>query len=110
MLSYKKIILDPHIGHIYSAVLADASSRFHSLLGCSPVTFSSGTDEHGLKIQQAASLAKKDPPKFCDQVSNSFRQALDSCEISYTDFVRTTDPRHKENVQNFWVKLYKFKT
>lgn len=101
---------DPHIGHAYTAVIADAAARFHRLVGCNPVTFSTGTDEHGLKIQQASSLAKKEPTLFCDQVSASFREALDRCEISYSDYVRTTEIRHKENVLSFWVSNVTFKS
>nr|SVE75116.1 EOG090X05VD [Daphnia dolichocephala] len=96
---------EPHIGHIYTAVLADSSARFHRLLGCNPVSFSTGTDEHGLKIQQAAFHANKDPALFCDQVSELFEIALKKCEISYTDYIRTTESRHKQNVHSFWKVL-----
>nr|SVE92382.1 EOG090X05VD [Megafenestra aurita] len=96
---------DPHIGHIYTAVLADASARFHQMIGCDPVLFSTGTDEHGLKIQQASFLANKEPLAFCNKVSSSFREALSKCDISYTDYIRTTEKRHKENVQLFWETL-----
>nr|SVE75746.1 EOG090X05VD [Daphnia hispanica] len=95
----------PHIGHIYTAVLADSSARFHRLIGCNPVIFSTGTDEHGLKIQQAALHGNKDPGQFCDRVSGLFKVALDECEISYTDYIRTTESRHKENVNSFWKLL-----
>jgi methionyl-tRNA synthetase len=97
--------LEPHIGHVYTAVLADSSARFHRLIGCSPVVFSTGTDEHGLKIQQASLQANKDPSQFCDQVSVLFKNALDKCEIGYTDYIRTTENRHKENVHSFWVNV-----
>nr|SVE88629.1 EOG090X05VD [Daphnia sinensis] len=93
--------LKPHIGHIYTAVIADSSARFHRLIG-NPVTFSTGTDEHGLKIQQAAMCANKEPGRFCDHVSGLFKTALKNCEISYTDYIRTTESRHKENVHSFW--------
>nr|SVE87371.1 EOG090X05VD [Daphnia similis] len=91
----------PHIGHIYTAVIADSSARFHRLIG-NPVTFSTGTDEHGLKIQQAALYANEEPGRFCDHVSGLFKTALENCEISYTDYIRTTESRHKENVHSFW--------
>lgn len=90
---------------MYTAVLADSSARFHQLIGCNPVVFSTGTDEHGLKIQQASLQANKDPAQFCDQVSVLFKNALDKCEIGYTDYIRTTESRHKENVHSFWVTL-----
>lgn len=74
------------------------------MIGCDPVLFSTGTDEHGLKIQQASFLANKEPLAFCNKVSSSFREALSKCDISYTDYIRTTEKRHKDNVQLFWVK------
>lgn len=104
------LLTEPHIGHIYTAVLADSSARFHRLIGCNPVTFSTGTDEHGLKIQQAASHGNKEPSQFCNHVSALFKTALNNCEISYTDYIRTTESRHKENVNLFWVNLSKMKT
>ncbi|XP_045028229.1 LOW QUALITY PROTEIN: Golgi apparatus protein 1 [Daphnia magna] len=91
----------PHIGHMYTAVIADSSARFHRLIGNS-VTFSTGTDEHGLKIQQAALHANEEPGRFCDHVSGLFKTAFKNCEISYTDYIRTTESRHKENVHSFW--------
>lgn len=97
----------PHIGHVYTAVIADAAARFRRLLGSNTVLFSTGTDEHGLKIQQAAQSLNQEPAQFCDSVSETFRQAFNDCEISYTDFVRTTDHRHVENVQHFWELLAK---
>ena len=63
----------PHIGHLYSAVLADAAHRWHCLCGAKQTIFSTGTDEHGLKIQQAAEAAKLPPLEFCDGVSQKFR-------------------------------------
>ena len=101
--SFHLIFKDPHIGHIYTAVLADASARFQHMLGRSPIIFSTGTDEHGLKIQQASFNAKQPPLEFCNKISTSFRKALDSCEIGYTDYIRTTDKHHKDNVTSFWV-------
>lgn len=98
-------LVEPHIGHIYTALLADASARFHGLIGCNHVVFSTGTDEHGLKIQQASLQAKQEPSAFCDDISGLFRKALDNCDISYTDYIRTTETRHKKNVQSFWVRI-----
>lgn len=66
---------------------------------------SPGTDEHGLKIQQAASAAGKEPLSFCTEVSERFREVFRSCNIAYTDFVRTTEDRHRRAVEHFWVKL-----
>lgn len=66
----------------------------------------SGTDEHGLKIQQAAEAAGKDPLTFCTDVSGRFRQLFDSSNVSYTDYIRTTEPRHHQAVQHFWSVLW----
>lgn len=67
---------------------------------------SKGTDEHGLKIQQAAEAAAKDPLTFCTDVSGRFRRLFNSCNISYTDYIRTTEPRHCRAVQHFWSLLW----
>ncbi|PVU95425.1 hypothetical protein BB559_002728 [Furculomyces boomerangus] len=91
----------PHIGHVYSAVLADIMSRFFGLLGKN-VKFSTGTDEHGLKIQQAADIAKISPELFCTQNSNKFRDLFDLSNVKYTDYIRTTMPEHKKSVEKFW--------
>ncbi|XP_029463040.1 methionine--tRNA ligase, mitochondrial isoform X2 [Rhinatrema bivittatum] len=64
-----------------------------------------GTDEHGLKIQQAAEAAGKDPYQFCSQVSDQFRAVFDHTLISYTDYIRTTEEHHKRAVEAFWTVL-----
>lgn len=94
----------PHIGHLYSVVLADAAHRFHQLKYPNEKTiFSTGTDEHGLKIQQAATAANfRDIKFYCDQVSSKYRELFNLYDIQYTRFVRTTDKDHIEAVQNFW--------
>ena len=97
-------VTDPHIGHVYTAVIADATARFHHLCGSSPVILSTGTDEHGLKIQQAAAKANQTPINFCNNISQLFRQAIDDSEIKYSDFIRTTDSDHRTVVENFWVR------
>lgn len=65
-----------------------------------------GTDEHGLKIQQAAEAAGKDPLTFCTDVSERFRSLFSSCNISYTDYIRTTEQRHRQAVEHFWLELW----
>uniref|UniRef100_A0A8C4SRY1 Methionine--tRNA ligase, mitochondrial n=1 Tax=Erpetoichthys calabaricus TaxID=27687 RepID=A0A8C4SRY1_ERPCA len=95
----------PHIGHLYSAVLADCLCRYKRLRGFKS-KFSTGTDEHGLKIQQAAADAGKDPLVFCTEVSESFKDLFKTFNISYTDYVRTTEERHLRAVSHFWKILF----
>lgn len=94
----------PHIGHLYSAVVADCHSRYKHLRGFK-TKFSTGTDEHGLKIQQAAEAAGEDPLMFCSNVSQRFKHLFDTCSISYTDYIRTTEERHHATVEHFWSVL-----
>ena len=84
----------PHIGHAYSALLADAIARWFRDVEGRAVFFSTGTDEHGAKVQEAAEKAGVPVPEFCDEVSASFRTCFDQLNISYDDFVRTTEKRH----------------
>ncbi|KAM9179958.1 methionine--tRNA ligase, mitochondrial [Mergus octosetaceus] len=95
----------PHLGHLYSALLADALHRQRGLRGAGPGRFSTGTDEHGLKIQQAAAAAGTSPPELCARVSALFRQALTQAAVSFTDFIRTSEPRHQRAVCHFWGAL-----
>lgn len=94
----------PHIGHLYSAVTADFLHRYKLLQGFNS-KFATGTDEHGLKIQQAADAAGKDPLTFCTEVSDRFKHLFRSCDISYTDYIRTTEEKHRQAVEHFWTSL-----
>ncbi|XP_048400572.2 methionine--tRNA ligase, mitochondrial isoform X1 [Stegostoma tigrinum] len=94
----------PHIGHLYSAVLADALYRSRILRG-HEVKFATGTDEHGLKIQQAADATAEAPLEFCSRVSKEFKTLFQQSLVSYTDYIRTTEERHKNAVQHFWCVL-----
>ncbi|KAJ0170704.1 hypothetical protein K1T71_013476 [Dendrolimus kikuchii] len=98
----------PHLGHLYTAVVADAIQRFEKLTNpdCQ-VIFSTGTDEHGTKIQQAASKANLSLPEYCTNISNEYSQLFKEYGVEYTDFIRTTEDRHKRAVRHFWNKLVK---
>ncbi|MBJ7490474.1 MAG: class I tRNA ligase family protein, partial [Ilumatobacteraceae bacterium] len=88
----------PHLGHAYTTIIADALARWHRLLG-DDVHFLTGTDEHGLKIQQAAEAAGTSPQEFTDSIAPLFQQAWERLNISNDDFIRTTEARHKVGVQ-----------
>ncbi|KPP67728.1 methionine--tRNA ligase, mitochondrial-like [Scleropages formosus] len=94
----------PHVGHLYSAVIADYLHRYKVMRGVRS-KFSTGTDEHGLKIQQAADRAAKEPLRFCTEVSGQFKHLFKKCDVSYTDFIRTTEERHRRAVEHFWTVL-----
>src|SRR4051794_36029691 len=95
----------PHIGHAYTTVTADALARWHRLLG-DDVYFLTGTDEHGQKVAQSAEKLGLSPREMADQTSERFREAWDLLNISYDDFIRTTEARHYEAVQKFLQKIY----
>uniref|UniRef100_A0A3P9LS97 Methionine--tRNA ligase, mitochondrial n=1 Tax=Oryzias latipes TaxID=8090 RepID=A0A3P9LS97_ORYLA len=95
----------PHLGHLYSAVIADCSHRYKQLQGFNS-KFATGTDEHGLKVQQAAEAAGKQPLTFCTEVSERFERLFRSCSISHTDYIRTTELRHCQAVEHFWSVLW----
>ncbi|XP_068228435.1 methionine--tRNA ligase, mitochondrial [Palaemon carinicauda] len=95
----------PHIGHLHSALLADASYRFQLLKNKDnhiKTLFSTGTDEHGLKIQQSAAKKGLPPIEFCNEISEKFRRLFDAANIGYTDYVRTVEERHVNAVRNFF--------
>ncbi|KAJ2782795.1 methionyl-tRNA synthetase [Coemansia javaensis] len=94
----------PHIGHFYTVVLADTVARYARLRG-RDVKLSGGTDEHGLKIQQAAERAGEAPLAFCTRFSDRFRDLARAANASNTDFVRTSDRRHHAAVARFWREL-----
>ncbi len=96
----------PHMGHAYSSIIADFFARF-KIIDDYQVHFLTGTDEHGLKIQRSAEKAGKEPLAFCDQISQTFRDLSDTLNLSNTDFIRTTEARHKKTVQHLWNELEK---
>ena len=95
----------PHLGHAYTTIIGDALCRWHRLLG-DDVHFLTGTDEHGLKIQQAAEAAGKTPQDFVDEIAPQFQDAWRSLDISNDDFIRTTEARHKVGVQQLLQACY----
>ena len=99
----------PHLGHLYSALLADAHHRYTRLTDRKQerIVFSTGTDEHGLKVQQAAARANLAPADFVGGVSRQFRALFDRSNIEYTDFIRTSDQKHKDVVKDIWQRLEK---
>ena len=95
---------NPHMGHAYSSIVADFFARFKRIDGYK-VHFLTGTDEHGLKIQRAAEKKNINPLKFCDEISQTFRDLSKTLNLTNTDFIRTTEQRHIKSVQNLWDKL-----
>ena len=94
-----------HIGHTYCTVMADAMARFKRLQGYD-VRFQTGTDEHGQKIQEYAEKAGVTPQAYVDKVVAGIKELWKTMEISYDDFIRTTEPRHMKRVQKLFMKIY----
>ncbi len=95
----------PHLGHAYTTIIGDALARWHRLLG-EDVHFLTGTDEHGLKIQQAADAAGQTPQEFVDHIAPLFQDAWSKLNISNDDFIRTTEQRHRIGVQELLQRCY----
>ena len=91
----------PHIGHAYTTVICDTIANFNRWLG-KKVNFLTGTDEHGQKVEKSALKAGVNPQSFTDEVSKSFYNLAKKLEIKNTDFIRTTEQRHKESVKELW--------
>ena len=96
----------PHMGHAYTSIIADFFARFKRMDGYD-VYFLTGTDEHGLKIQRSAEKQALDPMIFCDKISQTFKNLSVTLNLSNTDFIRTTEERHKKSVQHLWSELEK---
>ncbi len=94
-----------HIGHTYCTVMADAMARFKRATG-HDVMFLTGTDEHGQKIQDIALKEGIKPQEYVDKVVSGIKDLWATMEISYDDFIRTTEDRHKTRVQALFNKLY----
>jgi len=95
---------EPHIGHAYQKIVADALSRWHKLLG-EDIFFLTGTDEHGKKIAESAEKANLSPKEFTDKMSEKFKNAWKKLNIGYSRFIRTTDKGHERTVLDFIKKI-----
>jgi methionyl-tRNA synthetase len=95
----------PHLGHAYEKVLTDVIARFRRLMG-DRVHFLIGTDEHGQKVQQSAQKRGVPPPQFVDEMCAEFRALYDRLNVSYDDFIRTTEERHQRVVRQVLQRLH----
>ncbi len=96
---------EPHLGHAYTTIIGDAVTRWSRLMG-TPTKFLTGTDEHGLKIQQAADAAGVTPQEFTDEIAPKFAAAWERLNIANDDFIRTTEHRHKVAVAELLQRCY----
>lgn len=94
----------PHLGHAYSTIVCDAVARRKRSLGID-TWFLTGTDEHGQKIERSAAKAGQSPAEFAAKVSAEFRSLWDRLGLTYDDYIRTTEPRHKRGVQKLFADL-----
>ncbi|HAZ07669.1 MAG TPA: methionine--tRNA ligase [Elusimicrobia bacterium] len=96
----------PHIGHAYTTIAADVLARFQRGRGIATHLLT-GTDEHGQKIEDAAKASGKHSIDFCDAVSGKFRDLWKRLDIQYDDYIRTTEKRHEDKVQELFALLMK---
>ena len=94
----------PHLGSAYTTLACDALARFQRLIG-EPVLFITGCDEHGQKIQRTAEAAGLSPQAHCDAVSAQYRELWQRWQISNDRLIRTTDPRHRRIVEQFFARV-----
>lgn len=94
----------PHVGHASEFVYADVRARYERFLG-KDVVFNTGTDEHGIKIYQAAQEQGKDAQKYTDEYAAKFDEMKTMLNLSYTHFIRTTDEHHKLAAQEMWRRV-----
>lgn len=95
----------PQLGNSYTTILTDAIARYKRLTGYD-VIYQTGMDEHGQKVELTAKEHGKSPQEFVDEIALEVKQVLSAVNISYDRFIRTTNPSHKEKVQNIFQKLY----
>ena len=94
----------PHLGHAYTSVVSDTLARYKKLNNYK-VFFSTGTDEHGQKVENSALDKSQDTKSFTDIVSQRFKMLTGTLNLVNNDFIRTTEDRHKEQVTKVWQKL-----
>ncbi|MEZ4256016.1 MAG: methionine--tRNA ligase [Polyangiales bacterium] len=94
----------PHIGHAYTSIAADVLTRYHKLRGES-ARYLTGTDEHGLKLERRAKELGEAPQAFVDRMAPRFSEMTNVIGSSPDDFIRTTEPRHKQSVQEMWRRM-----
>ncbi len=94
----------PHLGHAYVSIAADVMARWKRLDGFD-VFFLTGTDEHGQKVEQAARAAGVDPQSFTDKVSADFRDMSEKMGVSFDQWIRTTEERHKVSCTELWKRI-----
>jgi methionyl-tRNA synthetase len=96
----------PHIGHVYTTTIADIAARFHRLCG-DEVFFLTGTDEHAAKVVDSAAEHGVTPQQWADQNAQAFQETFAKLGITNDDFIRTSQPRHKEKAQQYMAELLK---
>src|ERR1700722_6087544 len=96
---------EPHIGSAYEMIIPDGTGRARRSLG-GEVFFLTGLDEHGQKVQQAAQASGKSPQEYCDELAAIWKSLAAKLELTNDDFIRTTEPRHKQVVQAILSKLH----
>jgi methionyl-tRNA synthetase len=95
---------EPHLGHAYTTMVADAIARSRRLMG-EDVFFLTGTDEHGQKVERAAQKARVDTHEFAERTAAKYRDLFKALNISNDDFIRTTEPRHIRAAQDIWRRV-----
>ncbi|KAG5671711.1 hypothetical protein PVAND_001891 [Polypedilum vanderplanki] len=96
----------PHLGHLYTSLIADTINRFEKLTAThSDYIFSTGTDEHGEKVLRAAKQNNSSVTEYCKNISEKYKSLFRKCDIEFTDYVRTTEDRHSKAVTSFWSTL-----
>jgi methionyl-tRNA synthetase len=96
---------DPHLGHAYEKVITDVIARTRRSLG-EPTFFLTGLDEHGQKVKQAAEQNQLEPQVYCDQLAATWQSFAQRLNLSHDDFIRTSQPRHRQVVQAFLDRLH----